>query len=187
MLKLGRENKKYTCKYCKWWTRSKVIRRETIEEEEGKKKKIQLIKRKCPTKSKKAKPVESDSPACKFFNPEIFWCDKFECWLTIPQCIARRRNNLKLEVWDYCKKCRQFELEIREIVNDYWINGKIVKEPEEPKKKVKIKWKKDKKTIKRRKKEWKEKRIITRRKTKPKKIKRRTAAKKVRKIKRRIL
>lgn len=172
MLKLGRENRKYTCQYCKYWIQSKVIRREVKEENENnKKKKSKLVKRKCPTKSKKAKPIETTSPACKYFSPESFWCDHFDCWLTIPQCIARRRNTLKLEVWDRCKKCRQFELEIREIVNDYWINGKAIKEPGEPKKKTQRKWKRDKKIIKRR--------------VKPKKIKRRVVKKKVRKIKRR--
>lgn len=168
-------NKKYTCQYCKWWIRSKVIRRITVEGEK-KKNEIKLIKRNCPVKNKKP-TIESNSPACKFFSPENFWCDKFHCWLSIPQCLARRRNISKLEVWETCKKCRQFELEIREVATDYWINGKLIKEPKEPKKKVKTKGEKGKKIIKRRKKEWKEKRTITRRKPKPKKIKRRKKVK----------
>ena len=85
MLKLNKENSKYTCQYCKWWIHSKVIKRETVEEDEGKKKrkKTKLIKRKCPTKNRKAKPIENNSPACKYFNPNTFWCDSFESPLSL--------------------------------------------------------------------------------------------------------
>ena len=123
--------KEYTCRYCKYWVQSKVISRtQDINELSSKKKKktsLSYIKRECKFRKK---PIEVTTPACKFFNPEKFWCERENCWMGIIVCLARRRNPHNLSAWDKCKKCRQFDNEIRKVVIDYWVNGKKVKNPE---------------------------------------------------------
>ena len=173
---------KHTCKYCKYWTESKVIKR--VKAKTG----PDYLRRKCKYRRKL---IDLNTESCRFFNPQIFWCNNFEYRVDFITCLLRRRNILELETWKVCKKCRQFDTEVKNIVIDYWVNGVEVRIPKaediikrktrkELREHVKKKIKDMEDTIGKRK-------IKRRSKIKPetRKIKRRTKTSKVRKIKRR--
>ena len=163
---------KHKCIYCYWWIHSPTIQKKS----EGSTK---IYSRQCPNRKKL---INTDSLSCKYFDPRTFWCNKNNMWIDIIACLARRRNIPELQNWDRCKKCMQYDKEIKEIVKDYWLNAKPIIKPgktkptkiKRRKKEVKVILKRRKtksSKIKRRKKE--EVKVIKRRKTKPNKIKRR--------------
>jgi len=172
-------NINYTCRYCKYWIYSLVIKRDmnpdSLEEKKKKKKKkkTSTFMRKCKYRRN---PIRASSPSCQYFIPGDFWCDKFNCWMDVTRCLLRRSNLKGFKIWDDCRKCRQFEREIRQIAIDYYVNAKKVLEP-----KNKIIKRRSKKVEKRRSKKV-EKRIIKRREKENERIKKSI---KHRKIKRR--
>jgi len=99
-----------TCGCCHWFYKSNVVARGTSNNA--------AYTRKCIASKKK---VMSDNDRCKYFNPEYFYCDKFGVRLKYVQCLARRRNEKKLREWDVCKRCRQFEKEIADVIKDYFL------------------------------------------------------------------
>jgi hypothetical protein len=51
------------------------------------------------------KIVEHTKDACKYFElSENFWCEKTNCWLSIPMCYARQT---KEQLYTECTRCRQ--------------------------------------------------------------------------------
>lgn len=98
------------CANCDWWSQAKIISRGD---------KGTVTYRLCPALKER---VQSQEKSCKYFNPIYFHCDKNNCRLTIEQCLARRRNPKNLVGFQNCKKCRQFDKEIREIVEMYYID-----------------------------------------------------------------
>ena len=70
----------------------------------------------------KGKSVTFDSSSCQYFKPTYFYCDQNNCRLTYGQCLARRRNTQNLMGYLACKKCRQFDTDIREIIMSYFID-----------------------------------------------------------------
>jgi len=97
-----------SCSNCHWWCRSDVVKRESNG-----------YTKRCIASKKK---VQADSKQCKYFNPTIFNCDNFGCRLNYNQCIARRRNEKNLLSWELCKNCRQFDKEIRPIIERYFLD-----------------------------------------------------------------
>lgn len=166
----------HKCVYCEHWLHSPIRRKD----EKGNK----TVTRICRAKKRRIKP---DSNSCKYFKPnDYFYCDNYNQWLHILNCLQRRRNSKGFKAWDECKKCRQFEMDLKELISDYFVERNKI---------VEIKFGRK---IKRRKgKEKKPVRTIKRRSTsqKPRKIKRRSRLtkelntllpkKSIRKIKRR--
>lgn len=102
-----------TCIYCQHFAKSKVVTR--------KKKTDAPYKRKYQYRKKR---ITSESPACKYLLPvETFYCDVNDNRLTFLQCLARRRNVKNLPDYKQCEKCRQFEREIKEILQQYFIDA----------------------------------------------------------------
>lgn len=99
------------CGYCDWWIQSDIVSRGD--------KSSSLTTRMCVAKKKR---ITEDSESCRYFNPTYFYCDQYNCRLVFEQCIARRRNRKSLTDYLPCKKCRQFDTEIREIIKDYFID-----------------------------------------------------------------
>lgn len=97
------------CGYCDWFSQSNVLTRGD---------KSSLSKRKCVAKGKQ---ITEDSESCRYFKPVYFHCEKYNCRLQFEQCIARRRNRKNLTDYLPCKKCRQFDTEIRGIIEEYFI------------------------------------------------------------------
>jgi hypothetical protein len=167
-----------TCSCCNWWVRSKVISRGSGANS--------LYVRKCIASGKE---VKSNSEKCRYFNPTYFYCDKYNCRLTFAQCLQRRRNDKKFNDWDECRNCRQFDKEIRPILEKYYLDRVPVVTPRKLRDYDKKKETPKKRVIKRRNKpDSKKPRTITRRSksvsNKPRKIKRRSKSE-PRKIKRR--
>jgi hypothetical protein len=100
-----------TCGYCDWWTNSPILSR-------GEKSKETV--RRCVAKNKK---ITSDKECCRYYNPVYFYCDQNNQRLKFEQCLARRRNSANLATFQACKNCRQFDKEIRPIVEEYFLNG----------------------------------------------------------------
>jgi len=165
------------CIYCREWIRSTVLMRASQEQEsesETKKKKKernQRTTRKCDI-SKRS--VTSDSIACKYFIPsQSFYCHKNYHFVNFLACLNRRNNAIELQPFERCRRCKQFDLEVKPIIKKYWVNAekiivpqpkRVIKRREKPKEVVK------KRVIKRRK-ESKPKRVIKRRsKSKPKRV-----------------
>lgn len=98
------------CGYCDWFTQSDVLTRGD---------KSSLAQRKCIAKKRK---ITEDSESCRYFKPVYFYCEKYNCRLLFEQCIGRRRNRKNLTDYLPCKKCRQFDTQIREIVQEYFID-----------------------------------------------------------------
>jgi hypothetical protein len=98
------------CANCDWWCKAKILSRGD---------KGTVTYRKCPALKMR---VQSQDKSCKYFNPVYFHCDKNNCRLTFGQCLARRRNPKNLIGYQNCKNCRQFDREIREIVEEYYID-----------------------------------------------------------------
>lgn len=164
MPKKQTHNSLYKCIYCCEWSHSPIIRRETDRSSH------KMIFRKCPVIKKQ---IDTDSDGCKYFNPSLaFHCDKNHCFIDFMACLNRRRNPKDLDIFKQCKKCRQFENDIKPIIEDYWLNKKEIikhkmsikrREKTEAKKGIKRREKKTRKIIKRRAKNIKVKRIIKRR------------------------
>ena len=153
----------YTCLYCEYWITLPIRKKD----KEGN------VRRRCKYRTRTVKP---NSESCRYFRPgEVFYCNNNNERLAYLACVNRRRNSKDFRKFGECRRCRQFENDIQELVEDYWLNPKKVVEPE-----VKIKGRK----IKRRQKE--PKRIIKRREKPAKRtIKRRKPKKKRRIIRRR--
>lgn len=152
----------FKCSYCSFWVQSPVIGRDDAT------KKTKFIRRVCPASLNK---VSADHDSCEYFNPaSIFYCDLNNHRLTLLECMNRRRNSKGFQAWKKCKRCRQFNNDIKPILEDYFFDCRKVKEvPIETAKKSGIKRRKKSK-IKRRK---SKPSGIKRRKKKPVKIKRR--------------
>lgn len=106
----------YKCLYCKLWNDSSKKIKNTTSNEKIKK---------CLAN----KTVTAASKACKYFNPnQVFYCDKNSIRLDVINCLSRRRNSKEFSAFENCKKCRQFELEIKDFVIKYIIEGKQAKE-----------------------------------------------------------
>lgn len=130
----------HRCVYCYYWIRSSIVRRikkkskstkkKLKKNEEKKLKKNEetktIIKRKCQIKKK---IIDTSSKSCKNFSPIGFFCDNYNIYLKFIQCLNRRRNSENLTKWADCKKCRQFEKEIKEIADEYFLNAKKVRNP----------------------------------------------------------
>jgi len=171
------------CSYCQYWPGAKIERRSEGEDQgkkkKKKKKKYEIVTKICKIGSKEKK-VNSDSAACHYFNPkDLFYCEENNCFLNLVNCLHRRRNNKDFKAWESCKKCRQYEKGIRDIIEDYYFNNTEIIKPKEPRK-IKRRKKADAPTSRRIIKRRKPKRIIKRRKPKriikrrkPTKIKRR--------------
>lgn len=142
----------HKCIYCYEWSRSPIIRRSTDQEQSSHK----TISRKCPIIKKQ---INTDSNGCKYFNPSLFfYCNKDQCFIDFIACLNRRRNSKDLDSFNGCKKCRQFDKDIKPIIEDYWLNGKEIikhrlpikrRDKTETKRIIKRREKKIKKTIKR--------------------------------------
>lgn len=106
-----------TCRYCKYFVKSpktkKTFKGKTI--------------RRCRVKGRR---IHIDKKACDLFDPAaLFHCDQFECQLAFANCLHRRGNRLKLKAWDDCKKCRQFEKELTGLIQNFFIEGRVPKDP----------------------------------------------------------
>ena len=118
----------------------------------------------------KQKRVSFENKGCMYFNPrDTIYCEKNGDRVAIPICLHRRLNPHNWISFNYCKKCRQFEKDIKEIARIYFLEARKIKKYKVPEEKPKT-------------------RKIKRRKEKPKKrkLKRRTTEKPKRKLKRRI-
>ena len=83
------------------------------------------IKRHCVARNSK---VGFNRNCCKYFKPvKFFQCTKWGERITIPECINRKFNYSQLNKYLYCKKCRQFDREIADILKVYIIDGAKVK------------------------------------------------------------
>lgn len=97
-----------TCQYCDYWYRSPVIRKKNG------------IWRKCIARKKLRQSVDK---SCKYFNmAAFFYCTSNNCQLTYYQCLARRRNEKGFLSWENCKNCRQFDQDVRPIIEKYLLD-----------------------------------------------------------------
>jgi len=114
------------CLYCNYFAHGDIIRRETNL---GEKKKPGMVKRKCSAMNKN---VALDTDACKYFSPcDTFYCDKNNQRIKMLLCIARRLNRNNLDAFKGCKRCRQFDQEIKPILETYGMEAqKIVNPPQ---------------------------------------------------------
>lgn len=100
-----------TCKYCIHFA---------VTSKTGKVRKGKVFRR-CPVKEKL---MHNDKSACDYFGPaNIFYCDIYSHQLAFANCLNRRGNRLKLKEWEDCKKCRQFEKELKGLFMEFFING----------------------------------------------------------------
>ena len=148
------------CGYCKQYSSGIVF------------KSGDTIKRKCIARQIK---VDFDHRICKYFDPtKHFLCTKWNDRITIPVCLSRRINYEQLGKYLYCKKCRQFDQEIKELVSEYFIDAVKIRKynPDKPLRKLARRGDPTKRKIKRR---TPEKRVLKKRTKKPakRKIKRR--------------
>jgi len=98
------------CGLCDWFANSPIV----TKGDKG-----TLGKRKCVAKKMRR---ASDSEACKYFKANYFYCDQFNQRLKFEQCLSRRRNPKGFNSYSKCKKCRQFDKEIRPIIEAYWLD-----------------------------------------------------------------
>lgn len=177
----------YKCVYCHAWVRSPITKKSNLQEDEDTNKKSKskrfkhaLIERKCIV-SKKIMTI--DSEACKYFKPaKSFRCNKNNQDVAFIACLHRRFNQDKLSSYEDCKKCRQFDMDIKPIMEDFWLNAKQIIEPKINKNKSE-KLTTTKRVIKRR--DTKETQRIIKRRNKVRSIKRRSTKETKRIIKRR--
>lgn len=147
----------HTCGYCAEWVKAKIRRKGNDDKK--------IINRICQVKNRK---IKSTSSSCKYFKPnDYFYCDKYNCWLHLVNCLNRRRNSKAFRGWNACRKCRQFETEVKDVISDYYIDRLKVKEPPGDKNR-KIKRRKKKDTV---------RKIKRRKKPEVRKIKRRKKSK----------
>jgi hypothetical protein len=109
----------------------------------------EALEKKCKaTKSK----ISADSDTCQYFNPvTTFYCDDNHQRLHILNCLQRRFNKKGLEDWEMCSKgCRQFEQDIKEVIQKYYIQLSEVLKAQPKKSGLKIRREKKPKPLKRR-------------------------------------
>ena len=104
------------CGMCDWWPNSPITKVD----------KNKNTVRKCVAKKRR---IKATSESCKYFNPTYFFCDQYQQRFPYEVCLARRRNRQNLGGYSQCKKCRQFEREIREIVEEYFLNSTPIVTP----------------------------------------------------------
>ena len=104
------------CGNCDWWPNSPIVK---IDKQKN-------TVRKCIAKKRR---VRAESESCKYFKPTYFFCDKYQQRLPFEVCLSRRRNRKGLSGYLPCKKCRQFEREIKEIIERYFIDSTPIKTP----------------------------------------------------------
>lgn len=120
----------------------------------------------CPVRRRK---VLFDKKACKYFKPrKYFYCDNHGEQLNFVSCLARRLNLVALPAYEKCKKCRQFEQDIGQIVQNYIVEGVAIATIPESKLSRKNSVREERK-LKRR----SSGRVLKRRNQKPRKLKRR--------------
>lgn len=163
------------CVYCGNWQSSpihKIIKQQDEENEKKKKgkKKGQIEFRNCKITNRR---VKGTTEACRYFKPRLyFYCYISKYWLSLYQCLNRRRNkkyyykkdihtekNKKYFYPNCTIRCSQFKEDILPICNKLDINrlGKIRK-PKQEHRKIKRRPKQEPRKIKRR-----VKRVIKRR------------------------
>jgi hypothetical protein len=130
------------CLYCYHFMDSKILNpvRKVGED---------LLKKCKVTKSK----ISIDSDTCQYFNPvTTFYCDINRQRLHILNCLQRRFNEKNLEDWNPCKSCRQFEQEVKAIIQKYYIEtSEVLKlKTEKHQSGLKVRRKKKSKPLKRR-------------------------------------
>lgn len=149
------------CGYCKQYSNGNVF------------KSGDTIQRKCIARQIK---VDFNHRTCKYFEPvKYFLCTKWNDRITFPICLNRRVNHEQLGKYLYCKRCRQFDHEIREMVSEYFIDGTKIRRynPDKPLRKLARRSDPAKRKIKRR---TPKKRVLKKRTKQPtkRKIKRRS-------------
>ena len=98
-----------TCCYCDHYRNTRMKRGENKEGNI----------RTCPTCPNKIKKITADNEVCKEFIPaDYFFCEKFDQQMTARMCEKRIKNEINLDQWKYCKKCRQFKKTIHLILDD---------------------------------------------------------------------
>lgn len=146
----------YSCGYCHTWSKSPIIGREAGDY--SSKSNHRRINRKCILKKIS---VDFDSDNCKYFSPaNNFYCDKNNHFVSFIVCLNRRFNKKGLDNFEQCKKCRQFDKDIKPILENFWVEGNPVIKS----KRRNIKRRENKIDIKRNDKKIKDKRTIKRRK-----------------------
>lgn len=147
------------CGYCNQFSSGKVF------------KSGDTVKRKCIARQVK---VDFNHRTCKYFDPvQYFQCIKHGERITFAHCAIRRLNHVSLTKYSYCKKCRQFDQEISQIMSQYIVEGSKIKKynPDKPLRKL-ARRNSAKRSIKRR---TPKKRVLKKRIKKPaRKIKRRS-------------
>ena len=132
----------FPCIYCKHWSSQKIIKKGTENKE--------VTTRDCSVGERRITP---ESDGCKFFGPgETFYCFQNNHWTGYANCMQRRRNPSGLDSWNKtCSKCRQFDIGIRSIVVEYYLNRAKEAEPKVKRnRKIKRRGEKKKRAIKRR-------------------------------------
>lgn len=150
----------YKCVYCAAWSHSAIIKRDSES-------KSKTIKRKCAVTGA---TIAIETESCKYFCPAVcFRCIANNHDITFLACLNRRYNPEKLNAFEKCRRCRQFDIDIKSIIKDFWIRAnKVLQPPTNQESKKIIKRREATRTIKRR--TQPPKRVIKRR---EKKIKRR--------------
>ncbi len=137
---------KHLCAYCETWLKAPVVKRSGEDSKSG-----SFAKRNCPVIRK---VVISDQPGCEYFNPmRTFFCDSYHHRTSLMECLNRRRNVQGFKQWKPCVECRQFERDIRSIIEEYYLEQtKVVPPPKQRKirRRAKAPDKKKKRKIKRR-------------------------------------
>jgi hypothetical protein len=96
--------------------------------------------------------VDFNHKTCKYFDPsEFFFCEKHGQRISFAICLSSRRNFVDMNKYLPCKKCRQFDQEIKELVSKYYLDANKIKNynPDMPGRKLKRR-NKTKRTLKRR-------------------------------------
>lgn len=156
--------RQYKCIYCAAWSHSAIIKREH-DDQDGK-----MIKRKCAATGD---IITIKTESCKYFCPAVcFRCIANNHDIAFLACLNRKRNPEKLDTFEKCRKCRQFDAEVKSIIEDFWIGANQVLPPPTNKgaKRI-IKRRETTRTIKRR--VLSPKRVVKRRKKIERKIRRR--------------
>lgn len=130
---------KTPCIYCDYFPSLKIVKKRN---EKPYIRRCNIAKRKVTSERQRD---------CAYFTATThpFYCDNNNCQLDLINCIARRRNRLELTAWDNCRKCRQWDTGLREVVERYFLDMARPKQPipDKPKRKIK---RRVKRTIKRR-------------------------------------
>ena len=116
---IGSRNGKHFCSYCKFYIESPVRKKGTKE----------IVYRKCKTRGRL---VNNISLGCKYFNPHHnIYCDKNNQRINLLICLQRRRNPSEFKkTFKSCRSCRQFELNVEPIIQDYYFGSREIIHPE---------------------------------------------------------